>query len=103
MKAIVREFHSRNCDTNHDTFDDSVQLLREVTMDRLHSRRTFVTGLGLAAVAGKRRALGANEILEIGCIGTGGRCRGLMRALAKIPGIRLAAVCDIWDEHREAG
>jgi predicted dehydrogenase len=42
-------------------------------------------------------------MLEIGCIGTGGRCRGLMRALATIPGVRLAAVCDVWDEHREAG
>lgn len=72
-------------------------------MDRFYSRRAFVTGLGLAAVAGTRRVLGANEILEIGCIGTGGRCRGLMRALAKIPGVRLAAVCDVWDEHREAG
>jgi predicted dehydrogenase len=72
-------------------------------MDRFYSRRAFVSGLGLAAVAGTRRVLGANEILEIGCIGTGGRCRGLMRALAKIPGVRLAAVCDVWDEHREAG
>jgi hypothetical protein len=72
-------------------------------MDRIYSRRAFVTGMGLAAVAGTRRALAANETLEIGCIGTGGRCRGLMRALTGIPGVRLAAVSDVWDEHREAG
>jgi predicted dehydrogenase len=44
-------------------------------------------------------ALGANDTLQVGCIGTGGRCQALMKALAKVPGVRLAAVCDIYDAH----
>lgn len=39
----------------------------------------------------------ANETLNIGCIGTGGRCRTLMKSLVKIPGVRITAVCDVWD------
>jgi predicted dehydrogenase len=54
-----------------------------------------LTAFGLPAV----NALGANETLNIGCIGTGGRCRTLMQSLAKIPKVRIAAVCDIYDVH----
>ncbi|MFL5242158.1 MAG: Gfo/Idh/MocA family protein [Gemmataceae bacterium] len=43
--------------------------------------------------------LGANETLNVACIGTGGRCQHLMKALAKIPNVRIAAVCDIYDVH----
>ncbi|HEX4149073.1 MAG TPA: Gfo/Idh/MocA family oxidoreductase, partial [Pirellulales bacterium] len=44
-----------------------------------------------------------NETINVGCIGTGGRCRKLMEALARIPGVRIAAVCDVWDVHLEMG
>ncbi|HEY1861188.1 MAG TPA: Gfo/Idh/MocA family oxidoreductase [Gemmataceae bacterium] len=43
--------------------------------------------------------LGANETLNIGCIGTGGRCRTLMQSLVKVPNVCIAAVCDIYDVH----
>ena len=66
------------------------------------SRRSFlasaaasVAALGVPAV----NVLGANEALNVGCIGTGGRCRKLMESLAKIPNVRIAAVCDIYDVH----
>jgi predicted dehydrogenase len=62
----------------------------------------IATGLatfGLPAV----QALGANETLNVGCIGTGGRCRTLMQSLAKIPNVRIAAVCDIYDVHLDLG
>ena len=36
---------------------------------------------------------------SVGCIGTGGRCRTLMKSLAQVPGVRIAAVCDIYDAH----
>lgn len=39
----------------------------------------------------------ANEELRIGCIGTGGRCRTLMKSLVNVPGVRITAVCDVWD------
>jgi predicted dehydrogenase len=71
------------------------------------TRRSFVgttAAAGLTALAAPAvQALGANETLNIGCIGTGGRCRGLMKSLAGIPKVRIAAVCDIWDVHLDAG
>src|SRR5438094_4833827 len=56
-----------------------------------------VAAFGVPAV----NVLGANDKLNIGLIGTGGRCQHLMRALAHIPDARMAAVCDIYDVHLE--
>jgi predicted dehydrogenase len=68
------------------------------------SRRRFLktsaAGLGSLAVPGAN-VLGANETLNIGLIGTGGRCRHLMKSLAVIPNVRMAAVCDVYDVHME--
>jgi predicted dehydrogenase len=73
------------------------------------SRRSFLAqsaaaaaglaAFGVAAV----NAIGANDTINIGLIGTGGRTRHLMKALAQIPKVRMAAVCDIWEVHLEAG
>jgi predicted dehydrogenase len=64
-------------------------------------RRDFLRAAGAitaAAVAGTTgQAFAANDTLNIACIGTGGRCRHLMQSLVKIPGVRIAAVCDVWD------
>ncbi|QDU96411.1 Gfo/Idh/MocA family protein [Lignipirellula cremea] len=49
------------------------------------------------------RGFAANDTIEVACVGTGGRCRRLMERLGKLPGVRLAAVCDIWDVHRNMG
>src|SRR5262249_8087283 len=72
------------------------------------SRRSFVqssaSALGLAAFGAPAvNVLGANETINIGCIGTGGRCRALMSALAKVPHARMAARCDIRDVNLEQG
>src|SRR5438067_12571742 len=69
------------------------------------SRRTFIKGAAALAAFGVPavNVLGANDTLQIGCIGTGGRCRHLMPALARIPNVRIAAVCDIFDNNLEAG
>src|SRR5712691_5220594 len=71
-----------------------------------YSRRSFLkasaTSLAVSAMSSSR-VLGANDTLRVGCIGTGGRCRHLMTALAKVPGVRMTAVCDIYDTHLEAG
>ncbi|MBI1896185.1 MAG: Gfo/Idh/MocA family oxidoreductase [Acidobacteria bacterium] len=63
------------------------------------TRRTL---LGSAAAAS---ALGypANEAVHVGVIGTGGRARVLMRSLAQLPGVKIVAVCDIWDHHLKLG
>ena len=70
------------------------------------NRRQLLKDLGYAALGGylaTSRGYAANETITVGCIGTGGRCQGLMRALARIPGVRMAAVCDVWDEHLDEG
>jgi predicted dehydrogenase len=76
----------------------------------LPNRRDFLQTaeeLGLGAVllgAGLETARGfrANDTLAIGCLGSGRRCQRLMQVLAKIPNVRLAAVCDVDDTHLQA-
>ncbi|MGC9328028.1 MAG: Gfo/Idh/MocA family protein [Candidatus Hinthialibacter sp.] len=67
------------------------------------SRRTFVRRssslLALPAFSMASPAQSANDEIRIGCIGTGGRCRHLLRDLLHIPGVRVTALCDIWDRH----
>ncbi|MCH2372588.1 MAG: Gfo/Idh/MocA family oxidoreductase [Planctomycetes bacterium] len=68
-------------------------------------RRAFLrrVGAGAAGVAaiGSPGVLGgypANERINIGAIGTGGRCtRALLPAVKSIDGIEVVAVCDVWD------
>src|SRR5918911_1027534 len=74
------------------------------------SRRGFFEVIGgpRAAAAGtlttleSARGYAANDTLEVACLGTGGRCMTLMKSLAQVPGVRIAAVCDIYDAHLEA-
>ena len=69
------------------------------------TRRAFLETLsaagalaaGTLATAESASAFGASDTLNIGCLGTGGRCQALMKSLAKIPGVRIAAVCDVCD------
>ena len=70
------------------------------------SRRTFLmtSAVAVAAVSvPAAQAKSANDTLNIGCIGTGGRCQTLMKSLVKVPNVRIAAVCDIYDAHLAAG
>jgi predicted dehydrogenase len=72
-----------------------------------NTRREFIEAAGrlgagaLLAASAVETASGfaANDTIEVACIGTGGRCRRLMQSLATIPGVRIAAVCDIYDNH----
>jgi len=65
-------------------------------MEQRNYRRDFLKTVAAGYTA---TALGypANESIGIGCIGTGGRAQGLMRALESVKGTRITAVCDIWD------
>ncbi len=69
------------------------------------SRRSFVkstlatTAFAVPAI----NALGAGDTIRVGCIGTGGRCRHLMKSLATIPNVKIVAVCDIYDGHLAEG
>lgn len=68
------------------------------------SRRAFLQSSAALAAFGVPAAnvLGANDTLNVACIGTGGRCRFLMKPLATIPNVRIAAICDIYDAHLDA-
>ncbi len=64
------------------------------------NRRTFfMTASGLALGAGtvSTAAQGANNRIRIGVIGTGGRARGMMGLLKKLPGNEMVAVCDVYE------
>ncbi len=65
------------------------------------SRRTFLATAASGLVLGARLAAsgvqGANDRIRIGVIGTGGRARGLMTLLKKIPGNDMVAVCDVYE------
>ena len=74
-------------------------------------RRDFLHSAGAAASAGlvaglateSARGFAANDTLNVACIGTGGRCRHLMKSLREIPNVRIAAVCDIFDQNLAEG
>ncbi|MDX1983951.1 MAG: Gfo/Idh/MocA family oxidoreductase [Bryobacteraceae bacterium] len=55
-------------------------------------RRDFLAGMA---------AFAANDTVQIGCIGTGGRAQVLMRNLESVRGARITAVCDVWDVNLE--
>jgi predicted dehydrogenase len=71
------------------------------------NRRQFMEGAitGLAAVAAARRsspalgAAGANERIRLGCIGIGGQGGFHMSQWARMPEIRVVAVCDVDQSH----
>ena len=70
------------------------------------NRRQLLRDLGHTAAGGfAASALGyaANETIQVGCIGTGGRTQALMKALARISGVRISAVCDVWDDNLAKG
>jgi hypothetical protein len=74
------------------------------------TRRSFLETIGGvgAAAAGtlvnheSARGYAANDTLNVACLGTGGRCVHLMKALVQVPGVRIAAVCDVYDPHLNA-
>jgi predicted dehydrogenase len=66
------------------------------------NRRDVLKDLGLAVTGGYlATSLGysKNETINVGCIGTGGRAQTLMKSLVRLPGVRITAVCDVWDQQ----
>lgn len=45
------------------------------------------------------RIQGANDRIRLGAIGTGGRARGLMNQLKKLPGNSQVAICDVYEPN----
>ncbi|MBC7854223.1 MAG: Gfo/Idh/MocA family oxidoreductase [Pirellulaceae bacterium] len=76
----------------------------------MSSRRDFLAASSTLAAAGLLTAIPestkgfyAGDTLRVGCIGTGGRCRRLMESLKTIPGVKITAVCDVWDYSLDLG
>lgn len=66
-----------------------------------NNRRQFLlSGAALTALS-QSQVLGANDRVRIGAIGTGGRSRELMNALAKSGGNQIIAVCDVYEPRRQ--
>jgi predicted dehydrogenase len=63
------------------------------------NRRDFLRTAAVTA-ASQSRVLGANDRIRIAGLGTGGRCRYLLSLAAKIGGVELAAVCDVYEPRR---
>ncbi len=70
------------------------------------SRRKFIkdtalAGAGAAMLGGlaPARALGANDRIRIGVLGTGERARYLMSIFRREPSVELAAICDVYVPH----
>jgi predicted dehydrogenase len=57
---------------------------------------TTAAGMLLAS----RRALGANDRIRVGLVGTGGRCMYLAELLKSLPGNEIVAACDVYEPHR---
>ncbi len=64
---------------------------------------TTAAGVLSAGYTATAKGFAANETINVGCIGTGGRCRRLMESLRTISGVKIVAVCDVWDTALEAG
>jgi len=62
-------------------------------------RRTFLAAA--AALAQRGSALGANDEIQLAVVGAGGRGRGHIEYYNDIPGVRVAAVCDVNQAARE--
>jgi predicted dehydrogenase len=66
-------------------------------------RRTFLaSSLAAGFAVESARGYRANDTLQVGLIGVGGRCRHLVQSFPKIPNVKITAVCDVWDANLEA-
>ncbi|MBI2686597.1 MAG: DUF1080 domain-containing protein [Acidobacteria bacterium] len=60
--------------------------------------RRFVLG---APALLPSRAFAANDRIQIGIVGAGGRAQHLMRSLVKMPAAKIVGICDVWDANLE--
>lgn len=66
-------------------------------------RRTFLQGAAFLAAAQARSVLGANERVNLGVVGIGGRGRDHIQYYSDLPNVRVAAICDVNQAARERG
>jgi len=74
--------------------------LRRISRREFH--RTSIA-LGAATALGSMRVLGANDRLNLGIVGCGGRGRQILKVFLAQPDVAGMAVCDVYEPFREAG
>src|SRR5262249_24846717 len=63
-------------------------------------RRSFLaSSLAAGLAVESARGFAANDTLQIGLIGVGGRCKHLLKSFRALPNVKITAVCDVWDEN----
>ena len=63
------------------------------------ARRAFIGGTAAFTAASYSRVMGANDMIQLGVIGTGDRGRYVMSQFQLSPQLHVAAVCDIYGEQ----
>src|SRR5882724_2687107 len=69
------------------------------------NRRVFLQTTAVSAavsstsLSASAQPVGANERINVGLIGTGGRCRHLIPSLARVPNVRITALCDVYEPN----
>lgn len=69
------------------------------------NRRTWIKTSAVSAAASaltlnaSAQPAGANERINVGLIGTGGRCRHLMVPLSRVPNVHITALCDVYEPN----
>jgi predicted dehydrogenase len=73
-------------------------------MEHQQNRRTFVrSAAAFTLAASYSRILGANDRVQVGVVGLGGRGRAHLQQWAAVPGAAITAVCDIDQAALERG
>jgi predicted dehydrogenase len=70
-----------------------------MTKPTLHRRDFARAAAGAATAASYGRVMGANDRIQLGVIGCGGRGRGVMGTFVKTGQVNVAAVCDVYGER----
>ena len=66
-------------------------------------RRAASTGIAAVGAPAILNALGANETIRLGAIGTGGRGQRLVEEFRRQGGVEFLSVCDVYPDHLEKG
>src|SRR5437879_10958990 len=74
-------------------------LERRHAMSSPLDRREFLAAGTAALVTESSRGFAANDTLQVGLIGVGGRCKHLLRSFPQLPNVKITAVCDVWDQN----
>ena len=61
-------------------------------------RRELFRAAGITALSASR-ILGANDRIQVGVIGCGGRGQYVMSVFQRVPGVTIGAVCDVWGDR----